>query len=393
MPAQPERASGPSGARERQVTRRLLLSGVGLAAVGLFSGVSGMSSRSDIAVASSGWPSGLRGACVSSRIDDEGIAAFAATGGNLVRVMCSMAPLRDLTAPFALNPASFTYLDDVIKACRRHGVWVVLDPHTFPGTTSRDTIYPSDAIWTDKFYQDLVVDLWEYVAQRYRAASDVIVGYDLVNEPAVPDVTATSGLASWNALADRLVSAIRAHDREQMLIIEPAVGPGPGGDWVNRFQAVRYLAPLTDRRTVVSLHMYAPHAFTMQGVQGRPTGYAYPGEIDNHYWDKAALASYMAPARTYQQDHSVPVYIGEFSAARWTGADGDAYLQDCIDLFEQFGWSWTYLGWRQYEGWDAEMGTRPDDTHRYQMTPRLSMLERYYRRNPTSGRRVQTSEP
>jgi hypothetical protein len=139
-----------------------------------------------------------------------------------------------------------------------------------------------------------------------------------------------------------------------------------------------------EARVVVSPHMYSPHGFTFQGVNGHRGGYSYPGRVDGQSWDKSALAAHMAPAREYQRRHGVPVFIGEFSAPRWTGADGIRYLRDNIDLFERWGWDWTYIGWREYEGWDAEMGPNPHNRRRLRSTPRLQLLKRYYARNRRS---------
>lgn len=331
------------------------------------------------------WGGGLRGAGVSSRVRDRDIAAFAATGGNVVRVMCTHHPLLSLEPPYRLDSNSFRRLDQILAACRRNGVRAIIDPHTFPGMQSRYTCYPSDRLWRSQSLQDKMVGLWGYIANRYRN-HDEVVGYDLLNEPAVPDVSANRGLASWNALARRMAAAVRAHDSQTRVIIEPAVGPGPGNRRYDRFTSMRYLLAPPDDRVVVSPHMYAPHGFTYQGVNGNRRGYAYPGTVDGQYWNKGALAAYMAPARDYQRLHGVSVLIGEFSAARWTGDDGIRYLRDNIDLFESWGWDWTYIGWREYEGWDAELGPDPRNRHRRNSTPRLDLLRRYYRRNGVGAR-------
>ena len=42
-----------------------------------------------------------------------------------------------------------------------------------------------------------------------------------------------------------------------------------------------------------------------------------------------------------------------FSArARAEGAD--RYLRDCIELFEEYGWDWTYHSFREAPTWDVE---------------------------------------
>lgn len=372
--------------------RRAFLQAAGLTGAGVLSGRLARrrdNSSADRALLAqrieAAWGGGLRGAGVSSRVRDRDIAAFAATGGNVVRVMCTHHPLLSLEPPYRLDSNSFRRLDQILAACRRNGVRAIIDPHTFPGMQSRYTCYPSDRLWRSQSLQDKLIGLWGYIANRYRN-HDEVVGYDLLNEPAVPDVSANRGLASWNALARRMSVAVRARDTQTHVIIEPAVGPGPNHRWYDRFASMRYLLAPPVRRVVVSPHMYAPHGFTYQGVNGTPGGYSYPGTVDGQYWNKAALAAYMAPAHLYQRRHGVPVWIGEFSAPRWTAADGIRYLRDSIDLFEGWGWDWTYIGWREYQGWDAELGPDPRNRHRRKSTPRLNLLRHYYARNRGDAR-------
>ena len=45
--------------------------------------------------------------------------------------------------------------------------------------------------------------------------------------------------------------------------------------------------------------------------------------------------------------------VGEFSAITW--ADGaDRYIADCISLFNEHGFDWTYHAFREWPGWSVE---------------------------------------
>jgi len=58
--------------------------------------------------------------------------------------------------------------------------------------------------------------------------------------------------------------------------------------------------------------------------------------------------------------YNVHIYAGEFSAVRWApGADN--YLRDCINLFEEYGWDWTYHAYREWDGWSVEHGSDPQN--------------------------------
>src|SRR5690606_9705285 len=106
------------------------------------------------------------------------------------------------------------------------------------------------------------------------------------------------------------VATIRAHDPERPILVASAISPRPDGPlWYTRFESVNALPPPPDANIVITPHMYAPHAFTHQGV-GYPEGVEYPGEIpgqdweglpESAHWDSNTIQRYMAPALEYQR--------------------------------------------------------------------------------------------
>lgn len=44
--------------------------------------------------------------------------------------------------------------------------------------------------------------------------------------------------------------------------------------------------------------------------------------------------------------------FGELSFA-WAEGAGE-YLTDCISLFEEYGWNWSYHAFREWSGWSVE---------------------------------------
>ena len=65
---------------------------------------------------------------------------------------------------------------------------------------------------------------------------------------------------------------------------------------------------------------------------------------------------------------------------RWAGAVGaDRYIADCIALFREYGWDWTYHAFREWEGWSVEhepvsFGTTPDSFRPSADNPRKRAL-------------------
>ena len=57
--------------------------------------------------------------------------------------------------------------------------------------------------------------------------------------------------------------------------------------------------------------------------------------------------------RDFQLRHNARIYVGEFSAIAWAPGAAD-YIRDCIDVFEEYGWDWTYHAFREWDGWSVE---------------------------------------
>jgi hypothetical protein len=105
--------------------------------------------------------------------------------------------------------------------------------------------------------------------------------------------------------------------------------------------------------------------------------------IGGRLWDKAALRRVLQPVRDWQRDYGVQIYLGEFSAIRWAPNDSAyRYLKDCIELFEEFGWDWSYHAFREWSGWSVEHGENKADTSPSKtQTSREKLLREWYGKN------------
>ena len=68
---------------------------------------------------------------------------------------------------------------------------------------------------------------------------------------------------------------------------------------------------------------------------------------------KDYLRGILKPVRDFQLKHGARIYVGEFSAVAWAPG-AEKYLEDCIALFEEYGWDWTYHAFREWQGWSVE---------------------------------------
>ena len=235
-------------------------------------------------------------------------------------------------------------LQKTLVACQKYNIKVVIDLHSPPGGRDEES---DMTMFYDKKYQDHFVKTWEKIARRLKD-SPALWAYDLVNEPVCKKPTALE----MDSLATqvRAARAIRAIDAKTAIVIESENWDSP--------DAFAWLTPVNVPNVIYQVHMYVPHEYTHQGVHSPAPLITYPGKIGAKAYDKEALRQILAPVREFQQAYNVHIYAGEFSAIRW--APGAArYLADCIDLFEEYGWDWSYHAYREWPGWSVEHENLP----------------------------------
>ena len=263
-------------------------------------------------------------------------------------------------------------VDRLLPLCETLGIRVVIDLHTPPGAVASG----QSAMFQKAAYQKKFIEVWDRLATHYKD-QPAIWGYDLLNEPS--EAAVADGLLDWRSLAALVAKRIRAIDPKRAIIVEP----GPNGGWGN----LAYFEPINVPGIIYSVHMYDPLSFTHQGVMdGNPIGPEYPGTIGGVLWNKEKMREMLEPVRQYQKDYNVPVFIGEFSAIRWAPGDSAArYLRDCIEVFEEFGWDWAYHAFREWHGWNVEIGPdRDDKTPSPVPTTREKTLREGFSKNKTS---------
>jgi endoglucanase len=321
----------------------------------------------------------LRGVMHGPRFDEENIRVLATEWkANQVRWQLNWSPMkqaeewaRDLDAYDQWLSGALAELDKAMDACEKYGLMMLVDLHCPPGGRSDGGVC---RMFSEQRYQDKLIEVWDRIARQCKGRK-CVYAYDLINEPVEPKTGAT---ITWKELATKAIDIIRAVDPGKPVVFEP--GPWGGCDGFD------LMTPLDRDRVIYSFHMYQPHAFTHQGVHDIAMGATYPGTVGSLYWDKEQLRAAMAPAIDFQREFNVQMYVGEFSAIRWA-PDHSAYryLRDCIGLFEEYGWDWSYHAYREFNGWSVEYG--PDISDRSPsttQTDREKLLRDWFMQNRRS---------
>lgn len=286
-----------------------------------------------------------RGACRNTEQDIEDLHRYGATlirlqmNGFASRIPKSKKPtLEAWNAWFARN---LDHAEEVLGWLEKRDMRMVLDLHNPPlgGYGTRCDTFVNAA------YAARFISAWEEIARRFKGRKG-IYGYDLINEPAQIE-RALPDCDYWN-LQRRAAEAIRRIDPDATIVIE-------SNDWDSP-DAFRYLRALDMDNVVYQAHMYKPGWFTHQGANGAACPapdklQAYPNPARGI--DKEKLREILKPVRDFQLRHKARILIGEFSASIYAPGAGK-YLEDCIDIFNEYGWDWTYHSFREAKWWNVE---------------------------------------
>lgn len=232
---------------------------------------------------------------------------------------------------------------EVLTVYRRHGIKAIIDAH--------NSVY---GIWWDNGitpWRDFV-KMWKAFSAVGARFKDVVVGYDLYNEPGIGG----GSVEIWRQVCTEAARAILANHPEAKIYYPALAGGNPNG--------LANLRPMDigEKRQVMTYHFYSPHSFTHQKSATFDIGgdtcvfypaWAYPNDwgAGNHFggttvdwFDKWSLAAMMLPAFEHYAQYGIPLHVGEFSVIGY--ADGrsprSAFLwtRDCVELFEHVGASW-----------------------------------------------------
>jgi endoglucanase len=165
----------------------------------------------------------------------------------------------------------------------------------------------------------------------------------------------------WNALAEKTVSAIRAKNKERILVVG-------GVEW-NNPPALPKVKVYEDENIIYTFHCYAPHEFTHQrGVLQAPHLFynrdmPYPCEDIERYRDFHRVVTgkdvygeyeridieymrnYLAPAKAFIEQHPDKIlWCGEFGTIRHAKlAWRENWMRDVITILKE--WDIPYCVW------------------------------------------------
>lgn len=187
--------------------------------------------------------------------------------------------------------------------------------------------------------QDIVVEIWDEIAIRYRDEPKVLV-YDLLNEP-------SGERAVVNRFYMNCWGAVRTVAPNKIIAISSVRGEP------ERFEKLPFI---NDEKIWWETHFYKPVAIVFQGHEGRSA--PVPWERTNA--NRIKIRTLLKPVRDFQISHpGAQMYLGEFAISEFAGWKSRSnWLADVISVAEEYGWHWTVHAWREAPIWNYEKDSR-----------------------------------
>ena len=230
------------------------------------------------------------------------LARIKAAGFDSVRLPVRWSVYAEETAPFAVDPALFARVDEIIGWAEAEGLKIIVNVHHY------------DALNDDPdAHEPRLEAIWDQMATHYAGASDALI-FETLNKPHTKMTTRRT-----DALNARLLQRIRRDHPRRWVVLGTAY-------WGN-LSALEVSRPTYDPRVMLTYHDYSPFEFTHQGAPW--TDQTRIGRTWGRRRDVRAMTSDLDDAKAVQERTRMPVLVGEFGVyeqvptdqrARWTRA-------------------------------------------------------------------------
>jgi endoglucanase len=307
------------------------------------------------------------------------IPAARATGANSGRIWVRVVHDASNRYYFQKSTAPKT-IDSAVKIAKQVGMYLILTVEFLPRQDAADW-------WGNATRKNNMVKFWrDSLAKRYKNET-TIAAYDLMNEPRRNPKLPGSD-AECMTLQSNMVDAIRSVDSNHVIAIE-----------VLDNQMLGRVKPLPQKNLIYSPHGYSPLSITHQGIGSNTARKIYPATSGTYTANYFPNVSYWKAPRDFQLKYNAVIWVGEFSCANyapknslgeWTST---RWIEDVIVQMKQWGWSWSYHAWREWQGWDAEFPSSwyevnatftnakpsklPPSSARSSTTPTMMVLKKY----------------
>lgn len=218
-----------------------------------------------------------------------------------------------------IDRAVLVRLDNVIEETIAAGLVPILDEHDYGECQIKIAACEArlGAFWTQ-------------IAQRYAGKYPTLI-FELLNEPG-----GNMPAETWNNLALRLLATIRQSNPDRTVIVAAINSDDTA--------TIRHpQLPKDDRNIILTVHYYAPFAFTHQGAPWSPELARRRNIAWGSATDRQRLVDDFKRIAAWAKAENRPLYLGEFGVYDAAPlADRLRYLSFVVRTAESHGWPWAY---------------------------------------------------
>lgn len=266
----------------------------------------------------------------------EDLSAIRKAGFDTIRLPVRWDTHMQMRAPYTVDPAFITRVNQVVGQAQSLGLGVIIDVHHYEDLIER----PSQE-------RARFIALWDQIARNFANAPDTVY-FEILNEP-----TNKISMRQVNQLYRDVIPVIRASNPSRVLIM--------GGNNWNSVETMDLVDWPQDRNIVATFHDYGPHEFTHQGTPWTdnqwPMGRAWGGRAD-----RAEKQDTYDIAARFQARHNRKIFVGEFGVYdKVPQSERNEWMRARRKMMEAAGYSWC--------AWDLDGTFTHYDTKRREWLP------------------------
>ena len=241
-------------------------------------------------------------------------------GFDFVRLPVRWSTHAGADSPYAIDPAFFTRVDEVVNWAMERNLTIIVDFHHY------------EEVMTDPWgHEDRLLGIWKQVADHYKDYPSNVL-FELLNEP-----NGQLNASLWNSYMFEALAIVRESNPIRDVIIGPV-------NW-NAYDWLSTLDVPNDDHLIVTFHYYLPFQFTHQGAEwvGDESQNWLGGEWGSDA-EKAEVTRHFGSVANWAQRHGdVRILLGEFGAySRGPQESRVRWTEFVRSEAERHGFAWAY---------------------------------------------------
>ncbi len=241
-------------------------------------------------------------------------------GFDFVRLPIRWSSHAGKTEPYAIDPAFFARVDQVVGWALENHLAIILDFHNY-----------GEIMTNPPANHDRFLGIWKQIAEHYRSYPPQVM-FELLNEP-----NDWLNAATWNDYARDALGVIRLSNPKRVVIIDSPESAYYA--WINTLEVPH------DLHVMVTFHYYDPFHFTHQGADW--VGFDTTSWLGTRWMgtdaEKAAIQRDFDFVSAWAQRQHVRVLVGEFGAySKADMASRVRWTSFVAHMAEQHGFPWAY---------------------------------------------------